>query len=111
MLAPVGIGIFYIGILLLLTNSLTILPDWACLGADWLIDRWIRVGESIAALPPGLLKFNHFPWDALMVFVVFLALMNRGIRVRLVKPQPLFILLMMWGIYRFFNNFVTNLLV
>lgn len=108
LLAPFGILIFYLTLVLLAFSVLTGIPAWLAAGLNVLVSLWIAAAELLKQLPPGVLEFNQLPVATVLVFFLLVGLMKRGLHYRLQYPAPLLILLVLWSIYGFFNNFVAN---
>lgn len=111
LLVPVGIFIFYLGLLLVSVRVFVPLPALIEWGMNALMDGWISVGTFISTLPPGIIRFERFPFVGVVSYALLLLLLRKGIHSAIFKPGPILIVFILWSLYGFFGNFVPNLRV
>lgn len=109
LLMPMGLGIFYLGILLLFLEQIHWQIPWMGKILSALMDSWLFLGDQIAQLPGSVLILKKYPTVFILLFLIVLLWIGISGKRILARPLPLLILFVVWSLHGFLAVFFNNL--
>ncbi|MCK5821538.1 MAG: ComEC/Rec2 family competence protein, partial [Bacteroidales bacterium] len=109
LLMPIGLLIFYFGLVLLVLISIGLPVDIPEQILDHIMSIWMGLGGGIADLPGSLLTLSDYPWMFFAVYIILIFFSRFGLNKLLLRPYPLLMLFMIWSLHGFLNTFWNNL--